>query len=651
MSRSKTISLNASQKQAVETTEGRLLILAGAGSGKTRVIVQRIAYLIQEKEVPPEAILGMTFTNKAALEMRERIAALIGKPLAKKVTLSTFHSFCMQVLRRYITKLGYTQKFSLYDEKDIDRVLGQLARDLLGHTGPLPSLAPSKAAILEASSKEEYVFSDPFSKELHEKLGSTLRSYNAVSFDHLIQLTLQLFREHPEVLKAYQERYRYFMIDEYQDTNTPQSRLTELLASDSNNLCVVGDDDQSIYGWRGAVVDHILHFKANQVVRLEENYRSSPIILEAANAIIAKNEKRHGKRLFTSKTTGHPIEVFHGINEAEEAEGLVQRILELKQEKGFKWKEIAVLYRSNALSRSVETALMNASWNQDGQWVRGIPYAVFGGLEFAERAEIKDLFAYLRAINNPLDEEALLRILNVPRRGISNTFLETLTKQNRQEKIPLWKLLKRIADNPALYPSNPKGTKGITSFCEILEEAQSRFEDKLGSTLSWLIERIDYKKAIEEEVKSEKMRLFKWENVQECVNSLTEYEQKEPSPSLEEFVASTILIRSQIPSKSKQTGQDKVQLMTFHSAKGLEFPACFLIGLEDHILPHEKSIGVTGIEEERRLFYVALTRAQTYLTLSMARSRLKAGRPFTTTPSRFVFDIPRKLIKPTPCKR
>lgn len=640
-------SLNKEQEKAVRTVDGRVLVLAGAGSGKTGVIVHRIAHLIREKQVAPQAILGLTFTNKAAAEMRHRVEAMIGQEKAKQVTLSTFHSFCMHILRREIERLGYTRDFSLYDERDIQRLVTQLTREILNHEGELPSLGPTRAALTEAanlgiSSEEGHTWHDKFSKDLYLRLNSTLRAYNAVSFDSLITLAIQLFEKHPDVLDRYQERYRYIMIDEYQDTNPAQFKLAESLAAKYQNLCVVGDDDQSIYGWRGAEVEHILHFKADTTIKLEQNYRSTPSILEAANAVIRHNRNRHDKKLWSSKDLGDPIEIFHAPTDVEEASAVVGRIIRLK-EQGLKWRDMAILYRSNALSRAFEMALIQASWQKDGQWVRGIPYEVFGGLEFNERSEIKDLLAYLRAIANPLDEEALLRIINVPRRGISDAFLDLLTQQNRSENVPLWNLLQGVNENQ--FPNHSRGIAGVKSFIQLMTTARERFKTPpLAETLVWFLEEINYKKAIEEDVKSDKMREFKWENVQECVNALAQYELEEEEVSLQHFISNTTLARSTIQTAAKHTTEDRVYLMTFHSAKGLEFPACFLVGLEDGILPHEKSMAQTGLEEERRLFYVGLTRAKQSLTLSMARTRMKMGKAHPTNPSRFLFEIPKNLL-------
>ncbi len=648
--------LNENQEKAVRSVHGRILVLAGAGSGKTGVIVHRIAHLIRNVGADPQSILGLTFTNKAAAEMRHRVEKLIG-PAAKNVTLSTFHSFCMQVLRREIGILGYTRDFSLYDEGDIQRLINQITRDILGHEGELPSLAPTRAALSDAANRgvigaEEkgHTWHDQFSKDLYARLHSTLRAYNAVSFDSLITLAIQLFEQHPSVLEKYQDRYRYLMIDEYQDTNPAQFRLAELMAAKYQNHCVVGDDDQSIYGWRGAEVKNILHFKADQIIKLEQNYRSTPSILNAANAVIRNNKSRHDKNLWSSSAQSEPIEIFNAATDVDEAAAVVARLIRFKEKEGLKWRDMAILYRSNALSRQFEMALMQASWQKDGQWVRGIPYEVFGGLEFSERSEIKDLLAYLRAIANPLDQEALLRIINVPRRGISDNFLDLLTQQNRSKEIPLWNLLEETAEGKNPISNHPKALAGVRSFVELMKTAQSRFQKRpLSDGLVWLLERINYKKAIEEDVKSDKMREFKWENVQECVNTLAQYEQDASGEevSLQHFISNTTLMRQTIQTHSKHTNEDKVHLMTFHSAKGLEFPVCFLVGLEDGILPHEKSMMQTGLEEERRLFYVGITRAKKFLVMSMSRARMRMGKTHPTNPSRFLHEIPKGLLKAT----
>jgi superfamily I DNA/RNA helicase len=648
--------LNREQKQAVETTEGRVLVLAGAGSGKTSVLACRIAHLIQHKNVSPQAILGLTFTNKAAKEMQERVARFVSHKVAKQVTLCTFHSFCMQLLRKEIHHLGFTSSFSLYDEKDVKRLLNLIVRHSLEHEGELPSLQTTLQKITQAKNQglseldeteeSQGSWHHQFSQDLLERLHICMRSYNAVDFDSLLTLSVQLLQEHPAVLEKLQERYRYIMIDEYQDTNPVQYNLAKLLSSKYSNLCVVGDDDQSIYGWRGADIKNILHFPSDTLIKLEQNYRSTPQILQAANHVIANNRERHRKELWSSESSSEPLIVFHAPSDIEEAQSVVQRIIWYKKNKGYSWKDMAILYRSNALSRTFETALLQAAWEENGSWKRGIPYAVFGGTEFYERAEIKDLLAYLRVLENPKDEEALLRIINVPRRGISEKCLDKLTQYNRSKGIPLWEALESTQDPffPLRDELSNKALKGIEQFLNLLQKNKKNFQTQpLHQALSSFIEEIDYKKAIIEEAKSEKMREFKWSNVLSCIDAISSYEEekkKDPidsTPSLQDFLSSTLLGAQNSPKLSKEQAEDKVHLMTIHSAKGLEFAVCFVVCLEDHILPHEK--------EERRLMYVAMTRAKKHLILSMARERKKMGQKISTTPSRFLFEIPKELIK------
>ncbi len=651
--------LNSEQKKAVLASKGRVLVLAGAGSGKTSVLACRIAHLIQNENVSPGAILGLTFTNKAAEEMRERVTRFTNPKIAKQVTLCTFHSFCMNVLRQEIHNLGFTSEFTLYDEKDVKRVLTQIVRHTLEHEGELPSLQTTIGKITQAKNQGLSSLEDDseisswhasFSKDLLEKLHLCMRSYNAVDFDSLLTLSVSLFEKHPDILNRFQERFQYIMIDEYQDTNPVQYKLAELLSQKHGNLCVVGDDDQSIYGWRGAEVKHILNFPAATVVKLEQNYRSTPNILQAANQVISHNVERHEKRLWSENPHTDPLFLFHAPNEIEEAQAVVQRILYLKKHKNLEWKDIAILYRSNALSQIFETALLQAAWEENGQWKRGIPYEVFGGTEFYERAEIKDILSYLRVLSNPLDQTALLRILNVPRRGISDACLDLLTQYNRKNNVSLWEVLKSVEDGSfSLQDSlSSKALSGIQSFCSLFARAKELKETSLSQTLEWLISEMDYKKAIREDVKSEKMREFKWDNVMQCVEALSLYEEKnKESGSLQDFLSSTLLSSHDHPKSSKQEKENKVHLMTVHSSKGLEFEACFLVCLEDHIMPHEKSLKEAGLEEERRLMYVAMTRAKRYLTLSMARERKKMGKQIQTTPSRFLFEIPKEILKIT----
>ncbi|MBM3191290.1 MAG: ATP-dependent DNA helicase, partial [Chlamydiae bacterium] len=495
--------LNDEQKKAVCTLQGKILILAGAGSGKTSTLAYRMAYLIENASVPPSAILGLTFTNKAAQEMRERIAKILPKEKVQPLTLCTFHSFCMQVLKENIERLGYTKRFSLYDEQDVKRLIAQLAQSLLDHEGQLPSLEETLYLLKEKQQKGDspLPYSSQWHKQfvenLHQHLEMTLRAYNAVDFDSLISLTVKLFQTHPDILALYQERFRYIMIDEYQDTNPMQYALASLLASKYNNLCVVGDDDQSIYGWRGAEVKHILEFNYDTLIKLEQNYRSSKNILEAANAVIQHNSQRHAKTLWSQKTDEYPLYVFHAPTEKEEAEAVVQRLINLRQELGYDWKDFAILYRSNQLSRCFESALMQAAWKEDNQWRRGIPYQVFGGTELYEKSEIKDLLAYLKVIANPLDQASLLRIINYPRRGISEQTLDLLTSTHRSLKLPLWHLLQALERDAPEYQElihklSTKAYPSIAAFVRLIEQAMRRFTSyPLHEALRWLVDTID----------------------------------------------------------------------------------------------------------------------------------------------------------------
>ncbi len=663
--------LNPEQHRAVLTTEGRLLILAGAGSGKTRVLTMRMAYLIRHNHVPPTHILGLTFTNKAAAEMRHRLATLVDPKSAKLVTLATFHSFCMQILRREIARLGYTTHFTLYDEQEIRRLAMQIARDLLEIKGELPSLANSLDAISKAKQRSADFLNlpptgsrwhDRFTKELYERLHQSLRAHNAVDFDSLITLCIELFEKHPDVLQRYQEQYRYVMIDEYQDTNPIQHRLAELLTQRSRNLCIVGDDDQSIYGWRGAEVKNILSFTDATVIKLEQNYRSVSTVLHAANAVIKHNQSRHAKVLWGDQGEGEKIEIFHAPTERDEAEAVVARIVRLKQTKGLKWRDCAVLYRSNALSRSIEQALMRYSWFDGKQYVRGVPYRIFGGTEFYERREVKDMLCYLRVLLNPRDQEALLRIANQPRRGIGEQSLDLLTAYNRSENISLWEIFSGVASSDSNWDAlrqklSAPALAGIRDFMNLMRGARDRFLSlSLDDAMQHLIHASDYMRAIKEEVKSERMRAMKWENVQELVAAAKEWVEdaakialetahvKAPLDYLADFIGSIALDSSWQKQSRDQAHEDCVTLLTIHSSKGLEFPACFIIGLEDHIIPHEKSLKESGVEEERRLMYVAITRAMRHLTLSMATKRNHHGRETQTKPSRFLLDLPKDLL-------
>ncbi len=602
--------------------------------------------------------------------MRHRMAGLLDEKLAGEITLSTFHSFCLQVLRSHIERLGYTSRFTLYNENDVNRLMNYITRDILTHQGDLPSFAKAEALIQKAKNQgirpdelqdSSSKWHEQFVRTLYARLDEAMRAHNAVDFDRLLTLTVELFENHPDLLEHYQDRYRYIMIDEYQDTNPVQYRLAVLLSRKYHNLCVVGDDDQSIYGWRGADVRNILEFENATVIKLEQNYRSTNGILQAANAVIQKNSERRQKVLWSECGVGEPIEVFVAESEDHEAEAVVKRILKLREKENLKWRDIAILYRSNALSRKFELALAKQAWKGMQGWNLGIPYKIHGSSELYERREVKDLQAYLRVIVNPLDQEALLRIINQPRRGIGEASLDVLTSYNRSHKIPLWNVIQEaLKEEGAIVatlrePLSVKALEGLQDFVKIIDEAAYRFSTRsLAKTLEWLIERIVYKNAIKEEVKSVQMRDFKWQNVLEFVNILSAFEQQEAMKSQQDLFSQLVDFVGNFPlgnyggaSGEDDQLEDKVQLMTFHSAKGLEFPACFLVGMEDHIIPHEKSLLESGIEEERRLMYVALTRAMKYLVISMSAKRVRMGKEEIVRPSRFLFDIPQELLNKT----
>ena len=658
--------LNKEQKLAVETTDGKVLVLAGAGSGKTSVLIQRIAYLIDQKGVLPTKILGLTFTNKAALEMRQRLARIISSNVAKQVQLSTFHSFCYQLLRKEIHRLGYTKNFTLVDENEAKRIVEHIVREQLEFEGRLPSISSTFEALKTSrispldSQEISEKWHDKLLKDLPELFKRSMRAYNTVDFDGLIELSLTLFKENPTLLSEYQEKYSHIMIDEYQDTSPLQDELAKLLSRGRNNLCVVGDDDQSIYAFRGAKVDQILQFSYDTIIKLEQNYRSTPRILSAANSVIQNNKTRHSKALWSEKNPGEELHVFVSDDENSEADGVVFRILELKEKKKLEWGDFAILYRSNILSRPIELALMRARYkDESGVTHSSIPYHIVQGTEFYERREVKDLLAYMRVLSNPLDETALLRIINTPRRGISHDSLEKITRFQRENHLPLIHVLNKIKEDKTLIPDlTTKAVEGVQSFVDLIENSSKRLKAKESpfKVMSNLVDEIEYKKMILNEVKTEKAENFKIENVIETLKMIERYEEDflsisdEKEPSLTDFLAHSHLDQDSLQRMNNLSEQNKVQLLTFHSAKGLEFKACFLIGLEDHILPHEKSLKEGGLEEERRLFYVAITRAMQYLTLSMATSRKKMGQTIATSPSRFLHEIAPENLKPSTWK-
>ncbi|MBI1987825.1 MAG: UvrD-helicase domain-containing protein [Nitrospinae bacterium] len=628
--------LNPSQRKAVEHVEGPLLILAGAGSGKTRVITCRIAYLIRHVGVDPQSILALTFTNKAAGEMKERVKALLGS-LGDKVWISTFHSACVRILRREIDKLGYSRDFAIYDADDqlslIKECLVQL--DLNAELYPAASIAEKirsfKNQGRDPSSLPEEVllFSlDGKAVQVYALLQKKLKANNALDFDDLLLLTLRLFEGCPEVLARYQERFRYLLVDEYQDTNPTQYRLLKLLTQTRQNLCVVGDDDQSIYKWRGADIRNILDFErdfpAARVIKLEENYRSTQTILEAAGAVVAVNRERKGKQLWTRRGPGSKVTYFQAADELEEAEYVCRTIAQLLAQGGYSGQEIAVLYRTNAQSRSIEEALQKAR----------IPYRVVGGLRFYDRKEIKDVLAYLRVAINPCDFLSLKRILSVPPRGLGKAALDRITQQAQASTGGWPELFQELLEGEGL-PGAMR--ERLRAFRQLLEELVRSAQSLSASrAIEETIRATGYDRYLAKEggPEGESRR----QNVQELVTAARQFELEAPEGLLKDFLDGAALASSE-DVKDDPTG--RVNLMTLHSSKGLEFRVVFIGGMENQLFPHARSMESPPLlEEERRLCYVGMTRAKELLFLTNAAKRRLYGTEMYNPPSLFLKSIP-----------
>ncbi len=661
--------LNEWQTKAVTTIHGRVLILAGAGSGKTTVLIRRIEHLLNQS-VPPEAILGLTFTNKAAHEMSLRLASSVSSSIAKKVHLSTFHSFALYVLRKEASSIGLSPHFTIADRQDVLRHLQTIARDLLEHeTGELPSLQcvledismaknrfiPIEEVAEKRAGKNSWYID--FAKNIFTRLQACFRIYNIVDFDHMLWLLNDLFEQKKELLFKYSSRFQYIMIDEYQDTNPIQASIATHLASQWGNLCVVGDDDQSIYSWRGADVAHILNFPADNIIKLEQNFRSTPVILQAANSVIQLNQERYDKSLWSKKDEGKKIQVFVAPSEEKEAQGVVARILSMKEKYNLLWRDFCVLYRSNALSKLVETELLKARYVQGGRVLQSIPYQVYGGDELYDHKEVKDILAYMKVAINPRDAMALIRSLNYPRRGIGEASLEYIRAFSESSSCSLFDAVVLILnDQTSSHELSEKTKKGMREYVQIITGFQDNIKAHmpLGEAVRRLVQSIGLKDAIFSEVQSQAMRKWKEERIEQFFESVSSFQQNEaldtnPLETLYECVTAFQAqeerrnISNKITSLSE--GDDHVSLMTFHSAKGLEFRVCFLIGIEDHLIPHEKSLLDRGLEEERRLMYVALTRAKERLFISMAMKRRRMGQEENSRPSRFILDIPKECIQ------
>ncbi len=631
--------LNPQQREAAESSDGPLLILAGAGSGKTRVITYRIAHLIEARAVPPESILAVTFTNKAAGQMKDRVAALLSSSLTGRPHISTFHSFCARVLRRDITRLGYTLDFSIYDEDDQQRLI----KAAIGELG-LSEQVASPRAVLERISyaknrglAPQDLYRDATDAvterlaSLYERYEGKLRKANGLDFDDLLLKTLELFYKAPEVCEAYNTKFRYILVDEYQDTNRIQYQLIRQLTLAHQNLCVVGDEDQSIYGWRGADIENILSFEKDypnaRLIRLEQNYRSTQLILDAATAVVESNQARKGKTLWSDRGLGERVGLFEARNAEQEALFVASQIPRASAGE----QNVAVLYRTNAQSRAFEEVLRRDS----------IDYRVVGGFSFYARAEVKDVLAYARLASNPHDSAAFLRIVNTPPRGIGDTTLGALEALARRRNLSLWEALEQVLAEPhSGLP--PRAHKALESFFELMRELiGDRGRLPMREFFKKLAERSGYLEMLQSVVSSESQDRI--ENIQELVNAAAEAEDR--GETLTEFLDHAALVSD----ADDYDERARVTLMTVHSAKGLEFSTVFLVGLEEGLLPHKLSLeDEAAIEEERRLCYVGMTRAKDRLILTRARQRRSFGlESFNETlPSRFLKEIPQELLEP-----
>ncbi|MFA7060101.1 MAG: UvrD-helicase domain-containing protein [Pedobacter sp.] len=641
--------LNPPQQQAVHHTEGALLILAGAGSGKTQVIITRIVHLMKEKRIPPENILAVTFTNKAAREMRERVSSMAGS-MADGIVISTFHSLGVRILRRDIRALGFKPNFSIYSTSDQAGVLRQAMRERDIDPKQIdPNLLLWKISGL----KNRLIGPQEFKPESSDRIElataavypryqDLLKGFNAIDFDDIIMLSVKLLQSNNAILGHWQERFRYIMADEYQDTNASQYLLISLLAKKHLNICVVGDDDQSIYGWRGAEVENILNFEhdyANcKVIKLEQNYRSTSSILDAANSVIKNNPTRTGKALWTASGQGRGIDLFVADNEEEEATKVVDSMM-MEQFKGkLFWSDMAILYRSNAQSRAFEEKLRQER----------IPYVVIGGMQFYERKEVKDAIAYLKVIDNPSDEASLLRIINFPRRGIGDNTLNHLNIWSMEHDVPLFEALGRVTEIAEISVSSKKA---VTAFHSMMKEVIANFgkRSRLGEQVNTLFNRLRIEDELYRTLNDAAQARKHIENIEQVVNSLAVYEEQNPRGTLSAFLERISLMDEDKPSEdAKERGQNAVTLMSLHSSKGLEFCHVYLVGMEEELLPHKRSIEEDpSCAEERRLCYVGITRARQHLTISRCLTRRKFGLLEKRCPSRFLAEIPEHLLNTT----
>ncbi len=642
-------SLNPQQREAVTHNKGSLLLLAGAGSGKTRVITCRIAHLRQQG-VPAEQILAVTFTNKAAREMAERVQEMIGRSSAKGMVIATFHSLCVRILKTHINRLGFKKNFSIYAAADQQR----LVRDLLREIGAENGSSDADQVLWRISSaKNHLIFPDQYQPDGRDPISSlvatiypryqkSLKAFNAVDFDDLLMFTVQLLEQYPDLQKHYCERFQYQMVDEYQDTNPVQYRLLKLLAGGHSNLCVVGDDDQSIYAFRGADIANILDFEHDfpdtKVIKLEQNYRSTGNILAAANAVIKNNQKRKEKVLWTDSGAGAKIEYLLCEDGEDEARQVMEKIHAEKYRRNLNYGDFAILYRTNSQSRAFEEQLR----------YENIPYVLIGGQQFFDRKEIKDVVAYLKTIQNPADEVNLLRILNYPKRGIGESSIDRIIRYSSDKNISLWNVLQQVNQVPEM---NDRTATACGSFVDLIQRYRKHFKQplRLLETLQEFLIELKLAAEIYRQEKDPQVAKRRVENQEELLNSMSVYLERTPQPDLAGFLDRISLFDDENLGKNDKESKlklDAVTLMSLHSSKGLEFPVVFLTGMEEGFLPHKKSIYETfDIDEERRLCYVGITRAKQQLFLLGAQQRRKYGKLEQREASRFLSEIPEDLLQ------
>lgn len=634
--------LNSEQLEAVTAGEGPLLVLAGAGTGKTRVITYRIANLIRQGTAG-DSILGITFTNKAAREMRDRLLRMY-PDLDPRPTLCTFHALGLRILRAEHERIGYRKKFPIYDESDVQEVLIECLRDLAGVDAAETGYEEVRRVVSQWKSRfrspedaQELADDDRtfLCARAYARYRDRMEGLNAVDFDDLIYMPVRLLEDNADARDTWQEQFRYVLIDEYQDTNTAQYRFARVLAGDRENLCVVGDDDQSIYAFRGAEVEKILSFKRDfvraQVVTLEENYRSVGTILDAANAVIANNPHRHPKQLRAARGPGRPIQLLELEDEMAEAEEVVHRIIEARRA-GVPYDQQAILLRSAIQARAFEEKLR----------FHDIAYTIIGGRSFFDRKEVKDLVAYLRLLVSPEDDIAALRILNVPRRSWGKGSREKLDAWARENKVSIVEALRRVDEIPGLAAPARQGAQDLLA---VLDQAAEAAPGSAILAARCLVDRLPYDQALREMSSDSHDVEFRQRNINSFLESLERYERKAGPGKLGEFLHAMTLQRTD---EEEDEPEGLLTLLTFHGAKGLEFPHVHLVGIEDHLIPHrraEKEGGDAAVEEERRLFYVAITRAKDVLTFTRARQRRRYGKDFETEESRFLAEIPEHLIE------